>query len=159
MNLTIIASVSENNVIGNRGKIPWHISEDLKRFKKLTMGHPVIMGRRTYESLPEKSRPLPGRKNIVLSESIKKDIKIYLAKSVREALEFAKDQDPYIIGGEKIYELFLPIVGKMEITRVHKEFEGDSFFPDVDWDDWELIRERRMPSQNIPYSFQTYSRK
>jgi len=162
MSLTLIASISKNNVIGVNGKLPWHIPEDLRRFRELTMGHPVIMGRKTYDSIPEKFRPLPGRKNIVLSDSFKESRSdIYLAKNMGEALGFTNGEDAYIMGGRKIYELFLPVADKMEITRVHRRFEGDAFFPEINWNEWDQFKEEKRISEieSTPYSFLTYSRR
>ena len=158
MNLTIIVAVSANNVIGKNGKIPWKISEDMKRFKELTTGHPVIMGRKTYESFPPKFRPLPERKNIVLSRNLNSNENIYIARNIEEALELTEDKNSYIIGGEKIYESFFPLVNKIELTRVHKFMEGDVFFPEVNWNEWNLINEEKNIDE-IPYSFMTYVRK
>ena len=161
LDLRIIAAVSDNNVIGVKGKIPWHIPEDLRRFKELTLDHPVIMGRRTYESIPERFRPLPKRKNIVLSSSLSDQEGIYIARTIDEALELIEDRDSYVIGGRRVYELFLPYVDRLEITRVHRSFEGETFFPEVNWDEWETSNEERdLVSENerIPYSFLTYSR-
>ena len=154
MDLTIIAAISENNVIGNKGKIPWRIEEDMKRFKYLTIGHPVIMGRKTYESIPRKFRPLPERKNIVLSRDYQSDEKIYVARDINEALKLTDRKDSFVIGGEIIYELFLPFANKMELTRVHDNFEGDVFFPEVNWKEWKLMNEEK----HLQYSFLSYSR-
>ena len=159
MNLTIIAALSENSVIGIENRIPWRIREDMRRFKDLTTEHPVIMGRKTYESIPSKFRPLPERKNIVLSNSLESSDRIYIARDIQEALRLAEDKDTYVIGGRSIYELFLPIVNRMELTRVHRHFEGDVTFPEVDWSDWRLVKEERGTSEEkIPYSFLTYLR-
>src|SRR3989344_646152 len=110
MDLTLIVAISNNNVIGNNGKIPWRISEDLKRFRELTINHPVIMGRKTYDSFPEKFKPLPRRKNIILSKSLDEKENIYVARTIEDALELTEGQDPYVIGGKDIYQLFLPHV-------------------------------------------------
>src|SRR3989344_6345116 len=139
MSLTIIAAVSENNVIGIENRIPWHIKEDIDRFKQLTTVHPIIMGRKTYESLPKNFRPLPQRKNIVLSSTLEPTEGIYIARNLEEALKLAEEQDTYVIGGKTVYELLLPIANKMEITKVHTYFLGDTFFPEVNWNDWGLI--------------------
>tara|TARA_Y100000310_G_scaffold344356_1_gene456710 strand:+ start:7280 stop:7762 length:483 start_codon:yes stop_codon:yes gene_type:complete len=159
--ITLIAAISDNNVIGSNGKIPWYLPEDLRRFKEITLNHPVIMGRKTYESIPKKFRPLPQRKNIVLSSSLKNQKGIYIARTIDEALELTEDRDSYIIGGESVYESFLPIAEELEITRVRKNFEGDAFFPKVNWDEWNLSSEESGTSKNesIPYYFLTYLRK
>ena len=161
MNLILIAAISENNVIGIKNKVPWYIPEDIKKFRELTINHPVIMGRNTYESIPEKFCPLSQRKNIVLSNSLSNQKGIYIARNIDEALELTEDRDSYVIGGEIVYGLFLPLAKKLEITRVHRSFEGDSFFPEVNLDEWNLSNEERGISENesIPYSFLTYLRK
>ncbi|MBI2056873.1 dihydrofolate reductase [Candidatus Pacearchaeota archaeon] len=139
MNLTIIVAASENNVIGIGDKIPWKISEDMKRFKELTLGHPVIMGRKTYESIPPKFRPLPERKNIILSRTFKQKEGISVARSIEKALDFTGNKESYIIGGEIVYKAFLPLINKIELTRVHRNYEGNVFFPKINWENWNLI--------------------
>ena len=108
MNLILIVAASENNIIGIEDRIPWRIKEDMIRFKELTLNHPVIMGRKTYESIPEKFRPLPQRKNIVLSGSLNSDGKIYVARNINKAIGFTENKESYIIGGERVYKEFLP---------------------------------------------------
>ena len=161
MDLTIIVSASKNNVIGLKGKTPWHISKDMKRFRDITINHPVIMGRKTYESILETlGKPLPQRKNIVLSETLESGEGIYVARNIKEALELANNQDTYVIGGEKVYRLFLPLVNRIELTRIHQHFEGDAFFPEQNWEDWKmLIGKKNLSEDGIPYSFLTYLRK
>ena len=114
MSITLIAAVSDNNVIGINGKIPWDIPEYMRRFEDLTLGHPVIMGRKTYESLPKKSRPLPQRKNIVLSNSLCSRDRIYIARNIDEALSLTEGRRSYVIGGDRVYEMFLPIAERLE---------------------------------------------
>jgi len=161
MNLTLIAAVSRNNVIGSNGKLPWHIPEDMKKFKELTIGHPVIMGRKTYESIPKNFRQLPGRKKIILSNSLEDKEGIYVARDVIEALDLTESEESYIIGGESVYKSFMHMANRLEITRVHRDFEGDSFFPKIDLVEWSLIDD--IPGISRPdmlsYSFQTYIRK
>ena len=168
MKLTLIAAISENKVIGFKNKVPWHIPEDMKRFRELTIGHPVIMGRKTYDSLPDKFRPLPDRENIVLSSSLESQEKIYIARNMEEALKLAKGRDSSVIGGERVYQLFLPLIDQLEITRVYRDFEGDAFFPEINWDEWKIsrrekwnpsMREENVSEHDIPYSFLTYLRK
>ena len=106
MSLILIAAVSDNDVIGLNGKVPWYIPEDMKRFKELTLNHPVIMGRKTYESIPDNSRPLPKRKNIILSRTLNHGDGIYIARNIEEVLALTENQDSYVIGGRKIYGLF-----------------------------------------------------
>jgi len=160
MNLTLIVAISENKVIGFKNKVPWRIPEDMRRFKKLTINHPVIMGRKTYESIPDNFRPLPDRKNIVLSRSLNSQEGICVARNMEDALELTKGRDSSIIGGESVYQLFLPLIDKLEITRVYRDFEGDVFFPEINWDKWKLsIIEDGVSEKDIHYSFLTYLRK
>ena len=162
MKITLIVAISENNVIGIEGKIPWNIPKDLKRFKELTLEHSLIMGRKTYESIPEKFRPLPKRKNIVMSNSLSPMEGIYIARNIDEALNLLEEKDSYVIGGAEIYKAFLPIANGIEITRVHRNYKGDAFFPsEIEWNEWELINEEKGVSKNaeIPYSFLSYLRK
>ena len=155
-NLIIIAAISENNVIGSGNEIPWDISEDRKRFKKLTIYHPVIMGRKTLESVLKRlGKPLPDRKNIVLTRQNISREGIYIVHSVDEAINLCAGEYSYVMGGGKIYRLFLPLVDRMEITRVHKNVDGDVFFPEVNWTEWEEIN-REYKGE---YSFLTYIRR
>jgi len=154
MVLTIIAAVSENNVIGNKGKLPWRIPEDLKRFKELTLEHSVIMGLNTYLSLPKKFRPLPDRKNIVLSDRDYDEKGIYVARSIDEALRLCDCEESFVIGGASVYEQFLPLSQRMELTRVHGEIEGDVFFPEVNWSEWKETETKLREG----YSFHSYVR-
>ena len=138
MKITIVAAIASNNVIGQKNSLPWDIPEDLKRFKQLTSGHIILMGRKTFDSI---GRPLPNRTNIVMTKDInyqKKGIEIVFDE--REALNLIKDlnQEVFIIGGSKIYELFEPWATSLMITRVLKDFEGDAFFPDINWNDWQI---------------------
>jgi len=165
MNLTIIAAVSENNVIGVNGKIPWRIKDDMIRFKELTLNHPVIIGRRTYETLPERFRPLPQRKNIVLSRNMQSERGVYAARTIDEALELAGTSDSYIIGGAQVYELFLPFSERIEFTKVYRTYLGENilFFPYVNWNEWDLTNRDDKSTDDelgkIEYSFLTYRRK
>jgi len=135
MTISIIVAVAENQVIGFDNHLLWHISEDLKRFKCLTLGHHVIMGRKTYESV---GKPLPGRINIVVSRQENLTVEgCLVAKSLEEALELAKqDSELFIIGGGDIYKQALPIADKIYFTRVHAGFPGDTFFPELNLSEW-----------------------
>jgi dihydrofolate reductase len=158
MEIIIIVAVADNNVIGNKNDIPWRIKEDFEHFKKLTLGHPCIMGDRTFESLPEKSRPLPGRENIVLSFT--KGYEAPGAKvfgtweSAIEYLQKKGENKVYICGGASIYRFAMKYATMLEITRVHMSPEGDTKFPEVDWKEWKLAKEEKHKE----YSFQTYRR-
>ena len=138
MKITIVAAIASNNVIGQKNSLPWDIPEDLKRFKQLTSGHTILMGRKTFDSI---GRPLPNRTNIVMTRDTnyqKKGIEIVFDE--REALNLIKDlnQEVFVIGGSKIYELFEPWATSLMITRVMKDFEGDAFFPEINWNSWQI---------------------
>jgi dihydrofolate reductase len=154
MNLTLIAAVSKNDVIGKDGKIPWYITEDLKRFKKITKGHPVIMGRNTFESI---GKPLSERINIVVTKRDLNSEGIVVAHQIGEALSIAQryDNEVYVIGGERIYREFLDLTNKIELTRVNRIVKGDAYFPKVDWVQWE----ETFKEEHEGYSFHTYGRK
>lgn len=153
MKIILIAAVSKNNVIGENDRIPWNYPEDLKRFKKLTMGHPIIVGRKTYESI---GRTLPGRQNIILTRN--EDYKIEgadVCHSLDEAFEKSEGEKVFVIGGQSVYEKSMPVADQLEITRVHKEVDGDVFFPEIDHDKW--VETKREDKDE--YSFVTYIRK
>jgi dihydrofolate reductase len=139
----IIAAVAENGVIGRDDDVPWHYPEDLEHFKEKTMGHPVLMGRKTYFSLPEKYRPLPGRKNIVLSRSTPElPESVELVNSLGEAWEVAEKYDEekmFVIGGEGVYRQALDDADKMVLTEIHQEYEGNIYFPEWSEDNWEEV--------------------
>ncbi len=159
--ITIIAAVSENNVLGKNNKLIWHIPNDLKRFKKLTLGHSVIMGRKTFESI---ARPLPQRKNIILTRNKNYKAKgAVIAHNVKEALNFCEnDNQPFIIGGGEIYKLFMSISNKIELTRIHKSYDGDAFFPEILEEKWKLVNSKKNnlnETKIINFSYLTYIKK
>ena len=168
--IAMIAAVAQNGVIGNKSNndIPWRISEDFLHFKNLTMGFPCIMGRITFESIPPKFRPLTGRENIVLTKNKKFNAEgTTIFNTLEETIHYVnqnKAERAYITGGSTIYKLGLEIADIFELTRVHREFDGDVFFPEVNWNQWELLEERNQKSINkisgepIEYSFLTYHR-
>jgi dihydrofolate reductase len=128
MKLAIIAAIGKNRVIGKNGKLPWHISADLKRFKRLTTGHTVLMGRRTFESL---GRPLPGRRNVVLSSRPASGAETFT--SIPGALEALATEDTvYIIGGAQLYAAFLDRADELNLTLVDREVDGDAYFPEYE---------------------------
>ena len=153
--IIIIAAVAENNVIGKDGKIPWHIKEDFQHFKNLTLGYPCIMGDKTYESLPIK--PLPGRENIVLTFDKNYNPKgVTIKYSFEDAFEHCKGKEKiFIIGGASIYKQGLKFADRMEITRIHKAYDGDTYFPEVNFDEWEIEKKE----DHDGFSFITYVRK
>ena len=159
-NITIIVAVAANNVIGKNNDLIWHISEDLKRFKSLTSGHAIIMGRKTFESLP---KALPNRTNIVVTRNRSYRAEgAHVCYSMEKALQLTvNDQQPFIIGGGEIYRNALYFANTIELTRVHRDFEGDTFFPEIDSKYWELVWEEPQTKalDNIPYSFLTYQKK
>jgi len=153
---TIIAAIDQEKAIGKNGEIPWHIPEDLKHFKGKTTGHPVIMGRKTFESLPENFRPLPERTNIVLTRSDMDKEGVEIAKSFQKAYRIARDhgEEAFIIGGASVYEQALPQADRMILTEVKKEVDGDTFFPEFDREEWnEESRE-----EHEDFDFVTYTR-
>ena len=159
--LTIIAAVSINNVIGNNNKLIWKLSNDLKRFKNLTTNHSVIMGRKTFESLPN---PLPDRNNIVITRDTNySKPNIQVCSSIEDAINLTKtDTQPFIIGGGEIYTQTINIVDKIELTRVHEEFDGDAYFPEIPLDIFELINEENYNSDlenEFDYSYLTYKKR
>ena len=159
--LTIIAAVSINNVIGNKNKLIWNLPNDLKRFKKLTTGHSVIMGRKTFDSLPN---PLPNRDNIVITRNTDySNSDVTVCSSIEDAINLTKtDTQPFIIGGGEIYSQTINLADKIELTRVYKKFDGDAYFPEIPLDIFELINEERYNSnaQNeFDYSFLTYKKR
>jgi len=146
MILSIIAAVGENNEIGCGNTLPWRLPADLKRFKELTTGHPVVMGRNTFESLP--NGPLPGRTNIILSKNPNfSHNNCYIFSSLDEALiKLSGEDEVYIIGGSQLYEQALPRADKLYLTRVHASFtEADTFFPVIDWSEWLRKNEEKHP--------------
>ncbi len=159
--LSIIVAVAENGVIGNRNALIWHISEDLKNFKRLTSGHPVIMGRKTFESL---GRPLPKRTNVVITRQT--DLKIEgctMAHSLEEALAlFPEEEEVFVIGGAQIYAEALPLADRFYLTRVEHPYEGDTRFPEWNTDEWRLLHSEAFPSGEkypYPFAFEEYERK
>ena len=159
--LSIIVAVASNGVIGNANSLIWHISEDLKNFKRITSGHPVIMGRKTFESL---GRPLPKRTNVVISRQT--DLRIEgctVVHSLEEATAlFPAEEEAFIIGGAQIYKQALPLADRFYLTRVGHAYEGDTHFPAWDEAEWELIASDAYPRGaefEYPFAFEEYRRK
>lgn len=158
--ITMIAAAAENNALGKDNDLVWHLPDDFKRFKQLTMGHHIIMGRKTFETFP---KPLPNRTHIVITR--KKDYQkegAIVVQSLEEALELAKDDpQPFIIGGGEIYKLGLAEADKIELTRVHGTFEADAFFPEIDEKNWKLVSSSFHPkdeNHNYAFTYLTYER-
>ena len=161
MKITLVAAIASNNVIGKENSLPWNIPEDLKRFKQMTSGHTILMGRKTFDSI---GRPLPNRQNIVMTKDKKfQQEGIQVINDFDEALELIKksNEDVFIIGGSKIYELFEPVANSLAITRILKDFEGDAFFPDINWDLWQIEKEENFfdEKSNIECKLIEYSKK
>ena len=158
--ITIIVAASENNVIGNNNKLIWHLSDDLKRFKNLTKGHYVIMGRKTFESMP---RALPNRTNVIITRK-----ENYIAEnaivtnSLESALKIASDDaQPFIIGGGEIYNIALNVSDRIELTRVHNNFEGDTTFPEIDKEEWiesNRVEKKKDETHSYDFTFITYNK-
>ena len=166
MKVSLIAAVSQNNVIGRDNQLPWHLPEDLKYFKSVTMGKPLIMGRKTFASI---GRPLPGRTNIVITRNptwtaegvqVAGDLETALAMGEKACKTNAGDEikmignEIMVIGGEQIYRLCLPFAQRLYLTRVDARVEGDAFFPKLETNDWKLVSEK-IPEQvqDYPYRF------
>ncbi|MCR4943263.1 MAG: dihydrofolate reductase [Clostridium sp.] len=158
-----IVAVASNNVIGGDNKLLWHISDDLKRFKSITTGHTIIMGRKTFESFP---KPLPNRHHVILTrdKNYKVDSdEVTVVHDVETVMKMYENSgsEVFIIGGGEIYNLLLPYCSKLYLTKVNKNFEGDTYFPEINFDEWnidessgELINEK----DNLSYEFINLSR-
>jgi dihydrofolate reductase len=157
--LTIIVAAAENNAIGKGNKLIWHLSNDLKRFKSLTNGHHIIMGRKTFESFP---KPLPNRTHVVITRQTEYNVPegVIVVNSLEAAVEASKsDSQPFIIGGGEIYKQAMAIADKIELTRVHESFEADAFFPEIDptiWKETNNIFHKKDENHKHEFSFLTY---
>lgn len=160
-NLTIIVAAAENDAIGLGNKLIWHLSDDLKRFKSLTNGHHIIMGRKTFESFP---KPLPNRTHVVITRQAdyKAPEGVIVVNSLEDAIDAAKnDTQPFIIGGGQIYTQAMTLVDKIELTRVHHEFEADTYFPKIDtsiWKETANVFHKKDAEHDYEFSFLTYER-
>jgi dihydrofolate reductase len=156
MKISLIVAMASNRVIGLNNKMPWHLSADLKKFKKITMGSPILMGRKTYESI---GKPLPGRTNIIISRNLDyqqdgclvfNDLNAALKKIGESAEEL------FIIGGSDLYEAILPMADAIYLTLINREFQGDTFFPEIDLNDWSEVEREDIkddPDAGFNYSF------
>ncbi len=159
--ISIIVAIAQNNAIGKDNQLLWHIPEDLKRFKALTTGHTIVMGKRTFESLPV--RPLPNRRSVVITDIPGETIPgCEMAYSIEEAvLKMEEGRENYIIGGGMVYKQFMPLAHKLYLTIVHKDFEADTFYTDIDYSQWqEIAREDISATDTLgfDYSYITYER-
>lgn len=160
--ISIIVAVSDDWGIGKKNDLLWHIPEDMRRFKKLTMGKCVIMGKKTWESLPK--RPLPGRKNIVLTDVPGDCIDCSVtAYSIEDAISKCdKNEEMFVIGGGSIYRQFIPVADRLYITHVHQKASADVWFPVIDMRKWKVIEKEECISEDdnrIPYSYVVYERR
>lgn len=160
-NISIIVAMANNRIIGANNTMPWRCPEDLKYFKSLTMGHHMIMGRKTFDSI---GKPLPGRVSVIVTRN--RDLEIegcVMAHSLDEAIRACKDDNEiFIVGGAELYALALPLVNKLYITEIQQDFDGDTYFPEFDKTKWrETAREERHQDapQPLDYHFVTYLRK
>jgi dihydrofolate reductase len=160
--ISIIVAIAEDNGIGFKNNLLWHIPEDLKRFKKLTFGNTVIMGKKTWESLPKK--PLSGRKNIIITDDPNDSFEAGItAYSIGDALsKCGKDEEIFIIGGGSIYRQFLPLADRLYITHIHRKAQADIYFPSIEPEIWEPVEKEehiQEANNNIPYTYIIYQRK
>lgn len=161
-NITLIAAAGEKNEIGIDNELLWHLPDDFKRFKEITIGHKIIMGRKTFESFP---KPLPKRTHIVITRDLNYKIPhedCTVVHSLQEALDLYKNEDVFVIGGGEIYTQALPFSNFIELTRVHGTFKADTFFPEVHDEEWELIKKEYHPkdvNHNYDFTYLTYARK
>jgi dihydrofolate reductase len=160
-NITLVVAIARNRVIGRDNQLPWHLPEDLAHFKAVTLGHPVLMGRKTWESLPPRFRPLPGRRNIVVTrQGDYAAAGAEVAPSILEALALTgENEEVCVIGGAEIFAATLPLADTLEVTEVALEPEGDTWFPAISPADWrETAREAHVGQDGTGYAFVTYKR-
>jgi dihydrofolate reductase len=158
--LTLIAAVASNGVIGIANRLPWSLPADLKHFKALTTGHTVIMGRRTWESLPPRFRPLPGRHNIVVTRDAGYQATgATVATSLPAAVALSQGDETFVIGGAELYTAAMPLADRLQLTEIDSTFEGDTHFPTIDLQHWrETARETHHDEAGFGYAFVTYQR-
>lgn len=160
MTISLVVAVAANSVIGKNNQLPWHLPADLKHFKQLTTGHAVFMGRKTYDSI---GKPLPNRRNIVISRSIKTLAGCEVAASLEAALQLCSNENEvFVIGGAEIFREALSMATRIELTRIHQEIDGDTFFTEPDPKIWEeTAREDFSPDEKnlLSYSFITLKRR
>lgn len=154
--ISFIVAMDENRVIGKNNELPWHLPEDLKYFKRVTMGHPIIMGRKTFESI---GRPLPGRENIIITRNKEfQTDKCTVINSVEELLKYCHEnpnEEYFVIGGAEIFKQLISHVDHLYITFIHEHFDGDTYFPSIDMKEWELIsKEQGLQDEKNPYQYE-----
>lgn len=160
MLISLIVAVSSNQIIGKNNQLIWHLPADLKHFKQLTTGHTVFMGRKTYDSI---GKPLPNRRNVVISRSVTQIEGCEVAASLEDALKLSSEEkEVFMIGGAEIYRQALPLANRIYLTHVHQDFDGDTFFPEIDAETWqETEREDFLPDEKnkLSYSFITLNKR
>ncbi|HTD99498.1 MAG TPA: dihydrofolate reductase [Mucilaginibacter sp.] len=160
MTKTIVVAISENNAIGKDNQLLWYLPADLKHFKNITTGHTVIMGRKTFDSV---GRPLPNRRNIIITRHVMHIEGCEVVSSIDAALALCADEEEvFIVGGAEIYRQSIHITDRIYLTIVHQKFEADSFFPEIDYNEWtETAREDHQPDEKnkLPYSFITLEKR
>lgn len=159
--ITVIAAVAENNALGKENQLLWHLPDDFKRFKTITSGHYIIMGRKTFESFP---KPLPNRTHVIISrQSNYHPEGCLVVNSLEKALEACpKNEEVFIIGGGEIYRQSIEFADKLDLTRVHHPFEADTYFPEIDFTKWKLVFEEFHPKDErheYAFTFETFVRK
>ena len=161
--LSIIVAIANKNVIGKDNKLIWHLPEDLKRFKRLTTNHTIIMGRKTFESL---GRVLPNRKHVILCNDMEMKIdneNVEILNDISMLDKYIKsEEEHFIIGGATIYKLLMPYANKLYVTLIHEEFEGDVYFPEIEEKEWKVIdRENGLRNEENPFDYEyiTFERK
>ncbi len=163
MQVHLIYARAANGVIGKDGAMPWHLPEDMAHFKQLTLGAPVIMGRKTWDSLPPRFRPLPGRSNIVITRQTDwNENGAQRASSLREALQIAEQSNPatvWVIGGAQIYAQALPLAQRVEVTEIAQDFDGDAFAPELGPGWVETAREAHTSASGLRFAFVRYERR
>jgi dihydrofolate reductase len=153
MDITLIVAMAENRVIGANNAMPWHLPDDLRRFRALTLGHPILMGRKTHEAI---GRPLPGRRNLVMTRNRGQDLPgCEIVSSIEEAAGICQTSPSlFVIGGAELYRLFLPVSNRIELTIIHRDFDGDTYFPEFATADWvEVARDDRPLDSNLGFSW------
>ena len=154
MRISAICAMSENHVIGKNNQLPWHLPADLAHFKKITWGKPILMGRKTYESI---GRPLPGRCNVIItSNNDYQAAGCIIVHSIEQALEATKENDEiFIIGGALLYQKTLPLIQRLYVTLIHQHIEGDTFFPELKQEEWQEVErmDHDADSNSFSYSF------
>ena len=158
--ITIIAAAGENNSLGKDNDLVWHLPDDFKRFKELTSGNYILMGRKTFETFP---KPLPNRKHLIITRQDNYSVpeNCFVFDTIQKTIDFTDNQDIWIIGGGEIYKQSMEIADRIELTRVHSEFEADTFFPEIG-EEWELVSEENHPTDErhkYDFTYLTYDRR